>query len=164
MNAVDRLNERLLVTLGLSPDSAKIVMERIGDLERETANLRAQLLAGPDRALRCAFCGHEYLAGTPTHKHESLTEHIRVCEHHPVGIENRRLMEENDRLCRAYVRPNDLRAQIETLVADNAKLREALKDGERFVRGAMLNFSPRLNPNGMALLHDACKGMTKALR
>lgn len=27
--------------------------------------LRAQLAAGPDKVLRCAFCGHEYLQGTP---------------------------------------------------------------------------------------------------
>lgn len=52
----------------------------------------------------------------------------------------------------------------ERLTVENAKLREALKDGEALVRGAMRNFSPKLNPNGMALLDDACKGMLKALK
>ena len=44
---------------------------------------------GPDKVLRCAFCGHEYPEGTPTHKHESLAAHIRECEDHPIGKELR---------------------------------------------------------------------------
>ncbi len=41
--------------------------------------------------LTCAFCGQAYPDGTPTHKHEALSAHIRVCEKHPIGIENRAL-------------------------------------------------------------------------
>lgn len=48
----------------------------VAELEQENAKLRADLLAGHDRVLRCAFCGHEYIAGTPTHKSESLAEHV----------------------------------------------------------------------------------------
>lgn len=42
-----------------------------------------------DRVLTCAFCGLTYPEGTPTHKHEALTAHIRECPRHPVGGENR---------------------------------------------------------------------------
>jgi hypothetical protein len=32
----------------------------------------------------CVYCGHEYPDGTPTAKHELLTEHIKTCEKHPM--------------------------------------------------------------------------------
>ena len=57
------------------------------------AKLEAQITAGPDKVLRCAFCGEAYPEGTPDHKHESLAAHIRVCAAHPVGVENRALRE-----------------------------------------------------------------------
>lgn len=60
--------------------------------------LCAQLTGGPDKVLRCAFCGEPYPDGTPTHKHESLAAHIRICQSHPVGIENRSLRAENEAL------------------------------------------------------------------
>ena len=34
--------------------------------------------------LTCVYCGHQYPEGTPSAKHELLTEHIRVCEKHPL--------------------------------------------------------------------------------
>ena len=34
--------------------------------------------------LTCAYCGHQYPDGTPTAKHTLLTEHIKVCEKHPM--------------------------------------------------------------------------------
>jgi hypothetical protein len=61
-------------------------------LEAVNAELRAQLTAGPGKALRCAFCGECYPAGTPDFKHASLEAHIRVCTSHPIGIENRELI------------------------------------------------------------------------
>lgn len=50
-----------------------------------------QTVAGKDKVLRCAFCGHAYAEGTPTHKAQSLADHARVCPDHPIGQENRRL-------------------------------------------------------------------------
>ncbi len=94
--------------------------EFAGGLEREVAALRAQLTAGPDKVLRCAFCGEPYPEGTPTHKHEALVAHIRVCPEHPIGKENAALRAENDRLQRAYVRPDDIRAQLETAQSELA--------------------------------------------
>ena len=32
----------------------------------------------------CVYCGHQYPDGTPTTKHELLTEHIKTCEKHPM--------------------------------------------------------------------------------
>lgn len=34
--------------------------------------------------ITCVFCGKEYPIGTPTHGSEILTEHIKVCERHPL--------------------------------------------------------------------------------
>lgn len=67
---------------------------------------KAQSLAGPDKTLRCAFCGHEYPEGTPTHKHESLVVHIRECPDHPVGKENRKFRELLR--CIAAIDPKDI--------------------------------------------------------
>ncbi len=36
------------------------------------------------RTITCVYCGHAYQAGTPAHGHEALTEHIKVCEKHPM--------------------------------------------------------------------------------
>lgn len=69
-------------------------IRRCEEQELENAALRAQLTAGPDKTLRCAFCGEPYPEGTPTHKHETLAAHVRVCSEHPVGKENRELRDE----------------------------------------------------------------------
>lgn len=37
-----------------------------------------------DRILTCVYCGHEYPQDTPAHGSEVLTEHIKVCEKHPM--------------------------------------------------------------------------------
>lgn len=66
--------------------------ETVRRLTDENRQLREQLTAGADKVLRCAFCGEPYPEGTPTHKHEALAAHIKVCKAHPVGIENRRLL------------------------------------------------------------------------
>lgn len=34
--------------------------------------------------LTCVYCGHQYPDGTPAAKHELLTEHIKVCDKHPM--------------------------------------------------------------------------------
>lgn len=34
--------------------------------------------------LTCVYCGHQYPDGTPAAKHELLTEHIKVCNKHPM--------------------------------------------------------------------------------
>jgi hypothetical protein len=49
-----------------------------------------------DQVIRCAFCGHAYPPGTPTHQADLLTEHIAVCEAHPVGKKLRKVTLERD--------------------------------------------------------------------
>lgn len=48
-----------------------------------------------DRVLTCVYCGHEYPAGTPAsvcgtpasgEQVQVLTDHIRVCEKHPMRV------------------------------------------------------------------------------
>ena len=36
------------------------------------------------RILTCVYCGHEYPQDTPAHGSEVLTEHIKLCERHPM--------------------------------------------------------------------------------
>ena len=36
------------------------------------------------RILTCVYCGHEYPQDTPAAGSQVLTEHIRVCEKHPM--------------------------------------------------------------------------------
>ena len=64
---------------------------RTASLETEIARLRKLLSAGPGQVLRCAFCGDPYPEGTPDHKSDALAAHIRICEAHPIGRENREL-------------------------------------------------------------------------
>lgn len=37
-----------------------------------------------ENTLTCVYCGHAYPPGTPTHGSYVLTEHIKVCEKHPM--------------------------------------------------------------------------------
>lgn len=32
----------------------------------------------------CVYCGYEYPQGTPNHGSKVLTDHIKICEHHPM--------------------------------------------------------------------------------
>lgn len=34
--------------------------------------------------LTCVYCGQEYPKGTPPHGSQILTDHIKVCENHPL--------------------------------------------------------------------------------
>lgn len=36
------------------------------------------------RVLTCVYCGHEYPQDTPAHGSQVLTDHIKVCEKHPM--------------------------------------------------------------------------------
>lgn len=37
-----------------------------------------------ERTLTCVYCGHEYPQDTPAHGSKVLTDHIKVCERHPM--------------------------------------------------------------------------------
>lgn len=36
------------------------------------------------RILTCVYCGHEYPQDTPAHGSQILTDHIKLCEKHPM--------------------------------------------------------------------------------
>ncbi len=42
------------------------------------------LASGSGRILTCVYCGHEYPQDTPAHGSQVLTDHIKVCEKHPM--------------------------------------------------------------------------------
>ena len=55
MKKIDELNKRLLVVLGLSPETAQLVMDRITEAEAETERLRAAIKLADEMHLgRCA--------------------------------------------------------------------------------------------------------------
>jgi len=115
---------------------AEAAMQHIGKLQCTT------------QTLTCVYCGHEYPPGSPSHGAAVLTEHIRVCEKHPMRKAESELAElrawkesalaverEWDaqaiakllggrlgRSCRAIIAE-----QVPKLVAENAALRAALQ-------------------------------------
>ncbi len=36
------------------------------------------------RIITCVYCGMEYPVGTPTSQNQVLTDHIKICEKHPL--------------------------------------------------------------------------------
>jgi len=50
-----------------------------------------------NNVVTCVYCGHQYPDGTPTAKHELLTEHIKTCEQHPMREAEHKI----ERLCNA---------------------------------------------------------------
>jgi hypothetical protein len=52
-----------------------------------------------ERVLTCVYCGHEYPQGTPSSGAGVLTEHIKICEKHPM----KELVEQNRILRSALV-------------------------------------------------------------
>lgn len=73
----------------------------IGDIERvKLAKAEASRLLGSamdelneqggapeasgESVVTCVYCGHQYPDGTPTHKAELLTAHVKVCDKHPM--------------------------------------------------------------------------------
>lgn len=52
--------------------------------ERDEAREWVRKLTAAERVLTCVYCGHAYPPGSPTHGSDTLTEHIKVCEKHPL--------------------------------------------------------------------------------
>jgi len=55
-------------------------------LQRENEELRDWVarLQKTSQTLTCVYCGKEYPPGSPAHGASVLTEHIKVCEKHPL--------------------------------------------------------------------------------
>jgi len=69
--------------------------DRIHELERERDEARdwVRRLTAETRVLTCVYCGHAYPPGTPEHGDARLTEHIAVCEKHPLRAAEARVAE-----------------------------------------------------------------------
>lgn len=59
----------------------------------------AKKALNPNRIVTCIYCGQEYPDGTPTSQDQRLTQHIKVCEKHPLRNAERR----NQNLSQALV-------------------------------------------------------------
>lgn len=60
------------------------------EAERDEAREWVERMQQEARVLTCVYCGHAYEPGTPTHGTQTLTDHIKVCEKHPLRqAENR---------------------------------------------------------------------------
>lgn len=72
----------------------------------------------PQRVITCVYCGHHYPAGTPSSGADSaaLTEHIKVCEKHPM----RQLEADKAALLDAIAEADDCREILGNLI-DNIK-------------------------------------------
>lgn len=86
------------------------IRRRPGSLGRSVAAVALELIQQRDEAvewlqrlqrdtqtLTCVYCGKEYPPGSPTHGAAVLTEHIRICEKHPM----RAIEADRERLYRA---------------------------------------------------------------
>jgi len=94
------------------------------------------VLPSHSRILTCVYCGHEYPQDTPAAGSEVLTEHIKVCDRHPLRKAERTIASLHDALeqlidntdippdknCRCFISPpcNDC--------VEYSSIREALSD------------------------------------
>jgi hypothetical protein len=62
--------------------------------ERDEAREWVEKLRKTTQTLTCVYCGKEYPPGSPTHGAQVLTDHIKVCEKHPL----RKCEEDRDKL------------------------------------------------------------------
>lgn len=86
--------------------------------------------------LTCVYCGREYPEGTPPHGAQILTDHIKVCEKHPlrkaeadiaklrhaliglVGVESPKELQEMEIVMRALLSPDtDIAVSINAIHA-----------------------------------------------
>lgn len=77
-------------------DERRGVARYCPESERDEARDWVRRLTAENRVLTCVYCGHAYPPGSPEHGAEVLTEHIKVCEKHPM----RELQLKADRLAK----------------------------------------------------------------
>ncbi len=75
-------------------DERRGVVRYCPESERDEAREWVRKLTAESRVLTCVYCGHAYPPGSPEHGSEVLTEHIKVCEKHPM----RAIQQKADRL------------------------------------------------------------------
>jgi hypothetical protein len=83
--------------LGRTPDYLGIVIW----IHRKYIDDNGQPINPVPNILTCVYCGHQYPEGTPPAHSEILTEHIKICEQHPMRdleVEVAELRKDRDRL------------------------------------------------------------------
>lgn len=80
------IDEKVANTFKILNDQAERLIK-----ERDEAREWVKRLQRDTQTLTCVYCGQMYPPNTPTHGSEVLTEHIKVCEKHPM----RKVEEEN---------------------------------------------------------------------
>lgn len=98
-------------------------------LEKQVDSLEKNLAAAnsrmaeleTSRIVTCVYCGHEYPNGTPSSQNLLLTEHIKVCEKHPM-----RLAEKQLELTRQQ--RDAIFEKLEQAEAQNKRMQEALNE------------------------------------
>ena len=84
------------------------------------------------RKVTCVYCGHEYPDGTPTSQDQQLTEHIKVCEKHPM-----RKLEQFKKLVHKYSMSGRFRTilypgpNVESVLASNGLRTDEFSGFER---------------------------------
>jgi hypothetical protein len=89
-------------------------LDRIAELKLELAD---------KTALFCAYCGIKYPADSPV---SVITEHIRVCEKHPLRIAEAKIAELDATLDRADEHTAGMLERLEAMEKENATLRAQL--------------------------------------
>ena len=92
---------RNLVGYGLARNLAEQFAKDVAAIaaERNEAREWVERMQREARVLTCVYCGHAYEPGTPAHGTQALTDHIKVCEKHPL----RQAEAERDRLREALL-------------------------------------------------------------
>ena len=92
--------------------------------ERDEARTYGERLyrecAGSARSVACAWCGHQYATGTPRSQNETLVQHAKVCEKHP--------------LRQAEAERDTAQAEVARLRAALARTREIMEQTARGLR------------------------------
>ena len=73
------IDEKVANTFKILNDQAERLIK-----ERDEAREWVKRLQRDTQTLTCVYCGQMYPPNTPTHGSEVLTEHIKVCEKHPL--------------------------------------------------------------------------------
>ena len=69
------------------------LLERVAALAKERDEARAwvERMQKEQRILTCVYCGQAYPPGTPTSGTQVLTDHIKVCNKHPMRVAEQRI-------------------------------------------------------------------------
>ena len=99
------------------------VYEKLKAEEKLSAHYKTELEAERNnRVVTCVYCGMDYPEGTPTSVAVVLTEHIRICEKHPMRELECQLAAANARVEELEYK---LMAQTETALQEKAKREQA---------------------------------------